>query len=138
MESLLEEVRGGFKIMQDTLQRIEMHGQSAAAVLKPELPGASWEGMNTIPDNVLLRIIATADNVEPRGFPPSQVRIHCKNYFVHMCQNFNNCPFDADLKQLLSSGEQNSDYIDKTQRVIDMLEQTQELLEENSTRRFPR
>ncbi|MHB8409765.1 MAG: hypothetical protein ACYDHY_17050 [Acidiferrobacterales bacterium] len=104
IESLLEEVRGGLKIMQSTLQRIEMNGCSAALVPKPLVPCASWEGMNTIPDNVLLRIIATADKVEPRGFPPSQVRIHCKNYFVHMGTNFNGCPFDAGLKQLLSSG----------------------------------
>ena len=138
MESLLEEVRTGLGIMQDTLQRIEARGRNPVPVPKAQLPCASWEGMNTIPDNVLLRVIATAEKVEPCGFPPSQVGIHCKNYFIHMCKTFNDVQYDADLQPLLSSGQQNSDYIGLTRRVIDMLEQTKELLEENSTRRFPK
>ena len=138
MESLLEEVRTGLGIMQDTLQRIEARGKNPVPVPRAELPWASWERMSTIPDNVLLRIIATADKVEPRGFPPSQVRIHCKNYFVHMRRNFNNCKYDADLQPLLSSGERNGDYIGLTRRIIDMLEQAKELLEENARRRLPK
>lgn len=138
MESLLEEVRTGLGIMQDTLQRIEAQGKNPVPVQKAQLPCASWEGMSTIPDNVLLRIIATADKVKPRGFPPSQVRIHCKNYFVHIRKNFDDCKYDAGLQPLLSSGAQNGDYIGRTQSIIDMLEQAKELLEENSTRRLPK
>ncbi len=138
VESLLEEVRNGHKIMQDILQRIEKHGCSPVLACKPLAPIASWEGMKTIPDNVLLRVIATADKVEPRGFPPSQIRIHCKNYFVHMCGTLNAPMFDAYLQPLLSSGKQNGDYIGAAQCVIDMLEQTKELLKKNAKRRFPK
>ena len=44
--------------------------------------------MTTILDDVLLRIIETSANRQFEGFPPRQCRIHCKNYFEHMCKNY--------------------------------------------------
>ena len=135
VESLLEEVRTGHINMLNMQKTLCLHRYPFL------MPTASWGDMNTIPDNVLLRVITTADKIEPRGFPPSQIRIHCKNYFVNMCPTVNNLnmvPNPAGLQQLLSPGEGNGDYIGAAQHVIDMLEQTKELLEENAKRRFPK
>ena len=129
VESLLEEVRNGHKLM------LSMQDNSVCPF---QVPIASWEGMNTIPDNVLLRVIATADKVKPRSYPPSQIRIRCKNYFVHMCPNLNSVKHAAGRQLLLSPGDGNGDYIGMAQCVIDMLEQTKELLKKNAKRRFPK
>ena len=136
MDQLLEEVRTGLRIMEDTLRRIETTGPSPTAVAREMLPNASWEGMNTISDSVLLRIVATANGVQPRSFPLEQVRVHCKNYFVHMRENFNHVKFDAELQDLLVAGKSN--YIGAAKGVIAMLEQVRELLNENQKRRRPK
>jgi len=56
MESLLEEVNNGISIMNNRQ-------------LAP-LPVRSWDGVRTVSDDVLLRIIAVSKNVRPVRFPP--------------------------------------------------------------------
>lgn len=138
IESLIEEVANGLRIMKETFARIQNEPSPTPAPSREVLPGASWEGMSAIPDNVLLRIIAVSEGVEPRAFPPTQIRVHCKNYFMHMRENYNNAQFDANIERLLSTGAGNSQYIELAERVLNMLDQAKGLLEENARCPFPK
>lgn len=86
IESLQEEIKNGIELMTNALNATK--DQSANAPPPALLPNRSWSGMSTIPDDVLLRIIETSANRQFDGFPPRECRIHCKNYFEHMCQNY--------------------------------------------------
>jgi hypothetical protein len=114
----------------------------------PLLPTKSWSGMQTISDQVLLRIIAVSKNVVVRSFHPSTVRNVCKDYFDHMCANYNAIVnkitpgmgqqnLRAQFSRLLGGAPQGQ-YPAVTQQVIEMLEQTRELLDQNSKRWFPK
>lgn len=135
--SLLEEVRTGLRVMEDNLAKITGQRQPSVEVCLL-LPSASWEGMQTIPNNVLLRIAATAQNIQPRGFPPTEIRTHCKNYFVHIKNNVGIMQATSRMQRILEPGPSNEDYIGAVRKVIVMLEQTMELLEENARRWFPK
>ncbi|MHB1516435.1 MAG: hypothetical protein ACYCVY_12175 [Acidiferrobacteraceae bacterium] len=136
IETLLEEVRLGLKIMEDTLTRIQTHGTSPVPVTRPALPGASWNDMHTIPDAVLLRIIATSKEATVGHFRINDVRSHCKNYFVHIRESFNGTVYDVFTKGLLADGEGNGDFIGATKNVVALLEKARELLKNNASRRF--
>lgn len=86
IESLQEEIRNGIQLMTSALDAAE--DQRANGPPPALLPNRSWSGMSTIPDDVLLRIIETSANRQFDGFPPRECRIHCKNYFEHMCRNY--------------------------------------------------
>ena len=105
-KSLLEEVKTGRQIMCNMLAWGK--GEVAAEPDWPNLPAASWEGMSTIPDEVLLRIIALLDDKTEEGstnstqgllsgdgdfadraYSPLDIRVHCKNYFAHIVVTIN-------------------------------------------------
>ena len=103
IESLQEEVKMGINIMTEVL---------AASTSEPRgllqnklLPNESWDGMATISDEVLLRIIATSDKKTFDGFPPKDCRIHCKNYFNFMNQNYK-----ERLKTAIALAHENKDW----------------------------
>lgn len=146
IESLQEEIATGVKLMQDALDAVQDTGGKA---LSPALlPTRSWSGMSTIPDEVLLRIIETSENLTFDGFPPRQCRTHCKNYFEHMCRNYEVTLFDAfkraqqgqdwrsPLRALLADNE--GRYIRSAKEVYQMLEYSKQLLEENAKAVFPK
>ncbi len=132
VESLIEEVRNGLNIMTDAIS-------DNPTKLPSPLPRKSWNGMTTIPDEVLLRIIKVSEGVPPRGFNPREIRIHSKNYFDHMCGNW-------DIITKAVKAEQNwreivtqfNSYPESAKGVLDMLEQTRDLLNENSSKWFPK
>ena len=146
IESLLEEVRTGIRLMRDTLAAI-----NEPSALEPPaglLPNRSWSGMSTIPDEALLRIVETSAGREFEGLPPREIRSHCKNYFTHMAENYMNILSQArdlsskgqdwryNLRNLLvGSGEP---YLEAALSVERMLEDTHLLLEKNSRRRLPK
>ena len=109
-------------------------------------PKKSWNGMSTIPDEVLLRIIETAEKQEIVSFPLRECRIHCKNYFEHICENF-----EQRLNESILLSEQrgnwrqgiiwllsddHSDHIEASEKVYQMLEQAKQLLDKNSRALF--
>jgi hypothetical protein len=146
VESLLEELRTGKKLMQDALSAInDPHTQAPPRGL---LPNRSWSGMSTIPDEVLLRIVEAASGNKSRGLPPREIRSHCKNFFTHMNDNYQNAlngalaraarneDWRTELKILLvGSGEP---YLEAAASVEQMLEETRLLLERNSRRFMPK
>lgn len=120
MESLLEEVNNGINIMRNQQQN--------------PLPVKSWDGIKTVSDDVLLRIIAVSKDVQPVDFPPREIRIHCKNYFEHMSANWISAIHAGNIHALVGNGQ----YIQAAEGVKTMLIQCKELLENNAKKTFPR
>ena len=175
---LLEEVRSGHAIMVRVLHHLRGRAEAAAELIrivhssqsnqgntgvqtKDEvsaishghwqqlLPSVSWEGMSTIPDEVLLRIIATDTGQQADEFPVRDIRLHCKNYFSHICENVNarlrnlssgHASFadEEELRLFLDSGDGTGDYINATRKVITMLEVARDRLEKNAALKCPK
>ena len=139
IESLIEEVRNGLGILNNTFNLLA--AQPANALI-PSLPRKSWSGMSTIPDDVLLRIIESAEGEKQEGFPCREARIHCKNYFEFICGSFDHVSqaqatggnWIPVAQNLLMNGK----YIEATQGVLDMLENTKRLLDQNAKRIIPK
>jgi len=144
IESLLEEVRTGINLMIDVLNAIDTNNELPRGLL----PNKSWNGMTTIPDEILLRIIATSTEVKFESFPPRECRIHCKNYFEHMNQNYKYTldtsinltkqgqDWQGPLYNLLSND--GSHYLRAAQGVEQMLVDAKKLLEKNVKAIFPK
>jgi len=110
INSLLEEVRTGLDIIKNKQYN--------------KLPKKSWEGMKTIPNEVMSIILADSKKIKQESeLKFKDIRIHCKNYFEHITENYsqhiaNKCTCDC--------------YQTDTEKVKKMLEQTLSLLEKNS------
>jgi hypothetical protein len=128
IEYLLEEVDNGYKLL-------VMAKQNGA--LQHFLPSKTWGGNLTINDDILLRIIAVSHGVSPRGFPPREIRTHCKNYFENIVGQFNRA---IDARQPLGHffDGSGSKFDEATKGVLDMLQQTKELLEQDAASRKPK
>lgn len=114
----------------------------------PQMPISAWEGMGTIPDNVLLRIVAVSKGVAPKGFPLTNIRVHCNNYFTYICGKVNAraraLPREngrivdpsteaRELHRLLCDGVgDDGGFIESTQKVLLMLAQAKVLLRANA------
>jgi hypothetical protein len=123
IEGLLEEINIGIEIMKNQFANL--------------IPVKSWVGLSSIPDDVLLRIIAVTRNVNLVRFKPKDIRIHCKNYFDHMATSWNSAIQSNNqvaIQQLLNQGK----YIEAAEGVKAMLLQCKELLENNEKRWFPK
>lgn len=146
IESLQEEVGTGVVLMTNALKVAGDNNASAPPIALP--PHKSWSGMSTIPDEVLLRIIETSTGRWFDGFPPRECRIHCKNYFEHMCENYENA-----LKQSLALAQGGLNwrepirtllagdagrYIQAATGVGRMLDHAKNLLEQNARAIFPK
>jgi hypothetical protein len=147
LDSLLGEILTGLDCMNYTYGWLQ---QPTPALPSHLLPTETWSGMETIPDQVLLRIISTSKDVVARSFHPNTIRKVCKDYFTHMCVNYNEIirslptsgmgqqALCARLLMYLAGGPNQGKYIATTQQVKEMLEQTKELLDQNSKRWFPK
>ncbi len=118
MDSLIEEVQTGISIMEKKSLR--------------SLPRASWNGVTTIPDDVLLRIIVISLGITVASWPPKTIRIHCKNYFEHITTNWGSTINFAGGPQIFD----NSTLLDGARGVLLLLQQTRMLLEKNGNRFF--
>lgn len=144
METLLEEVNQGIKIMEAFV--------SNKTVTPSMLPTQSWSGMSSIPNEVLIRIIESSNKNKYDSFNPKDCRSHCKNYFEYMCSNYNALTSNL-LKlgddnrsanqrnetstQLLSLFGDQTNYLDSSKKIRKMLENTITILIENSKKWFP-
>ena len=146
LDYLLGEIRTGLNLMNSTYTQAQ---QAAFHLPMPLLPKESWSGMQTIPDQVLLRIIAASNNFVTTSFHPRLIRSVCKDYFEHMCANYNTIANNisplmgqqnlrTQFITLLGEAPNQGKYLATTQSVIEMLEQTKELLDQNSKRWFPK
>jgi hypothetical protein len=138
IQSLIEEVRTGANSIDAILNNKEGN--------KPILlPRKSWNGINTIPDDVLLRILAF-DNQNGDGFKINEVRIHLKNYFDHMVPNWDyvvefskkDIPFRPDINYIIYAKKTFPDYDKAALGVLKMLENIEDLLLKNTKKTFPK
>ena len=137
LRSLLEEVNIGLNII-----RANLPGQP---VQLQNMPSASWIDINSIPDEVLLRIISVSENVQQAGdYHPKDIRSHAKNYFQHMCvtwvQSLNIVATAINNNQPVPNTLQNTAvaFQRPAEHVAILLEQTIQLLDRNSVKWFPK
>ena len=130
IDSLIEEVNTGLNSIRQTIN-------IKVPFTPHNLPIKSWIGINTLSDDVLLRIISVSKNVRPVGiFHPKDIRKHTKNYFDHMCASWNNAVQAKFTQQNFASSFEV--FPEAAKGVKDMLEQTKQLLENNSKKWFPK
>jgi hypothetical protein len=100
--------------------------------------------MSTIPNEVLLRIIETSKDKPYRGpYALKDCRIHCKNYFNFICDNYFGVitPMSSDSLGYSPTGVIEffeNGYIQNAEDVSKMLKQAKQLLDKNSKARRPR
>jgi hypothetical protein len=129
IDSLMEEVRTGYKILLSAKQM---------GTTNQLLPFKTWSGMQTVNDEVLLRIIAVSKDEESHGpFHPREIRTQCKNYFEFLVGNFNK---EVSARQPLKpffngTGDK---FDESTKGVLDMLQWAKELLEQDANSRKPK
>lgn len=130
IDSMIEEVKNGYEAINSTL--------TSEDYFHPMIPPRkSWTGMNTIPDDVLLRIIAVSKDVRAKSFNPREIRIHCKNYFDHMLTNWDQLKDTKVLTPQATAKLNFGSYNQAAKAVLTMLEQTRKLLDDNSKKWIP-
>jgi hypothetical protein len=139
IESFQEEISSGILIMKNALTTAK--DNNLKSLSKALLPNKCWSGMSTIPDYVLLRIIELSEKKIYQGFHPRDCRIHCKNYFENICDNYNNLIKEYYALHLgnwrtvminLLDDAVPGHYIEATNGVNQMLEHAKKLLYENT------
>jgi len=145
IESLQEEVRNGISIMTEQLETIK---RSDPNPLSHYLPSESWQGVATIPNDVLLQLRDISKDRRFSGFAPSEIQMHCKNYFRYMCTNYNNAVNNAregarkgyDWKPIMLRllDPNQGHFIESAQQVYQLLEDSKALLAKNAKARFPK
>jgi hypothetical protein len=132
-DSLIEELRNGVNMLNATQQ-----AAAGGQLPNGQLPRRSWNGMQTISDDILERLLCLSKGRENRGFPIREIRIHLKNYFDHMIPNWDQVTsspqWQSAVQQFLGQGG----YVQAAQGVLEMTEDARSLLESNSTRWFPK
>jgi len=136
-ESLIEEMKNGIALMTQTRQSL-----NGTQVPTWKLPRQSWDGMKTISDHVLERLLCLSQGRQNRGFPIREIRIHLKNYFDHMIPNWDQVT-DAAIKgvswQSIAQKYLNEgNYLEAAQKVLDMTDDARKLLDQNSRRWLPK
>jgi hypothetical protein len=137
----------GVAIIDTLIEEVESGRNSIRNILDPKnnvipnpLPRKSWNGINTITDDVLLRIFAVSKKSKDVGFPAKEVRSHTKNYFDHMVPNWdlviNEAAQGNDFKSYAIATF--STYDQAATGVLDMLNHIKELLENNTKRIWPK
>jgi hypothetical protein len=130
IDCLLEEVGTGIKILQEAFD-------PKVAFPMTNLPHKSWMGINTLPDEVMLRIISVSKDVKATGsFNPKDIRKHTKNYFDHMCLSWNSALIPGITRETMTATFKK--YPEAAEGVRKMLVQTKQLLENNSKQLFPK
>lgn len=132
IHTLMEEVELGRNIIRSTL---DPNNNS----LPHALPRKSWNGINTVPDEVLLRILELGKHTESVGFPTNEIRTHTKNYFDHMVPNWDEVVALAKQnKNFKGFAQMNySNYDEAATNVLNMLNHVKGLLDKNSNKTFP-
>lgn len=113
-----------------------------------QLPNSAWNGMGTIPREVLLRIVSLAQrhrNNGQNGFPPKDILVHCNNYFVYICGQINSMLTHSVQSQpqqiVVAASDLQSAAISRLQgakKVKSMLNTTRDYLLHNSATCFPK
>ena len=147
LQTLEEEIVTGIETMKQALAA----SRDMGALLPPGslMPNKTWSGMQTISDDVFMRLIEVSEGVTSQGFPLRECRTHLKNYFEHIVGNVNAATtaagtFGADrhiqwratLNRAI--GDEVTGYIASSEKVLAMVRHGQHLLAANARRFRPR
>ncbi|HNT16732.1 MAG TPA: hypothetical protein PKJ37_02395 [Acidobacteriota bacterium] len=148
LEAFMEEIRNGIRIMESLQSTAKSNDYNM--LLFSKLPRGSWAGMASIPDSVLLRILAVSKDLPEAGYPVRGIKIHCKNYFEHICINYDTL-IEKELPRVKKQGGDNwcdlvehclghdDGLIANSKKVYQMLENAHNALNKNSKARlFPK
>lgn len=135
----------GAELLSTLIEEVETGKHFIKKALDPKddsfpypLPRKSWTGINSIPDEVLLRILRISEGEPLEGFSLNRIRTHCKNYFEHIVVNWDQVYNEANqMRDYKLVAISLASYEDATDNVLKMLVQAQRLLEENSKKCFP-
>ena len=141
LDALLEDVRTGIRVMTEIRDQLKVKDELAEPIVF--LPTSSWIGMQTITDDVLLRVLAVekpaiAEN--PDIYPISQIRTRCRNYFEHGCEHINallrspSIPKNIRdaIRDALGVGNPENSVIKNGQKTEDMLNRARQALAHNA------
>ena len=129
LSTIIEEVETGRNIIRNTLD-------PSNNKYPGNLPNKSWSGINTIQDEILLRIFAVSENTPEQGFPAKQIRTHLKNYFEHMIPNWETIHTSGKIPS--EAAKLWASYDGIATQVLQMLVHVRSLLEQNTKRLFPK
>jgi enamine deaminase RidA (YjgF/YER057c/UK114 family) len=129
ISTLIEEVETGRDIIRNTLD-------PANNKFFGNLPHKSWSGINTIQDEILLRIFAVSEGIPEQGFPARQIRTHLKNYFEHLIPNWETIHTSGVMANV--AAQRFASYDKLATQVLQMLAHIRSLLEQNTNRIFPK
>lgn len=138
--------RLGVCIIDTLIEEVERGRDSIRNTLDPNnssfpnyLPRKSWNGINTITDEVLLIILEVTKDIKDEGFPAQEIRIHTKNYFDHIVTNWDQVVDTAKIDPNYKSYFLNlQSYDDAATGVLEMLKHIKKLLQSNSNKIFPK
>lgn len=113
------------------------------AIVPIELPHKTWSGLLTVNDDIMIRIINNSDKDISYHWHPTKIRSHCKNYFEHLRKThesnvirfLNTKDKDQFAKSFIKALD---NFIDATDNVMNMLNEIEKSLEENSKRKNPK
>ena len=133
IESLLKEIKIGLDIIKNEEEK--------------SLPKENWEGIKTIPNEVMSIILAInkSEKNKLEAFNLNEIRDYCKKYFEYITKHWQ---VILDSRILYGNNWQNTlehhknentkdwqkiqEYQKETEKIIEMLKQTKRLLEDNS------
>jgi len=147
MRTLSEEIGIGVKIMNNTVVTIENGDYNKITPVL--LPNKTWNGVETINDTVMIRIINTSYGDYGYKWHPTKVRSHCKNYFEYLRSNFENyiniylekrnkLSREGKMKYLSDFVKSTRGFIDDSEEVLAMLKVIENNLDDNARNKFPR
>ena len=121
-----EEIKQGCDALKSNIEDIKTKTNRES---RKVLPFDCWEGLSTIPDNTIITIYAVSEKDEYKGFHPIQIRSHLKNYFSYIVPNANEIIMthfrENEVEKLVW-------YLERSEKVLAMLEAVRKILEENS------
>ncbi len=155
LASFAEEVQNGINLIETLVDLINIYLDNRQKepnnkFIMPKkfymMPNKSWDGMKSVSDEILERIIKVSKNIENDIFPPKEIKTHLKNYFEFICSNVN----DINKELLSLSGnhvESNyltdcktslSNNLDASRKVLKTLKVLQNKLVKNGNEIFPK
>jgi len=132
-DALIEELRIGVTMLGAT--QIALAG---GQLPNGRLPRRSWNGMQTISDDILERLLCLSKGRQNRSFPIREIRIHLKNYFDHMIPNWDQATSSPQWQNAVQEFLVQGGYVQAAQGVLEMTEDARSHLESNSSRWFPK
>jgi hypothetical protein len=120
IDELIAEINKGLEILEDLAR-----GKDPPLLM----PHAVWRGMETIPNEVMLRIVSMSRGRGRHGeHRISDIRTHCNNYFLYICCHINGSRASGSPISPSTASQFSKD----TKMVMNMLHRAKSLLIRNS------